>query len=55
MTREQAIEELKRLADTTDPEVAHLSADGVLIELLRELGYGDVADAWESIKPKWYA
>jgi len=54
VTREEAIEKLKKLAGSGDVEAAHGEADEVLCELLRALGYGDVVDAWEDVE-KWYA
>ncbi len=54
MTRAQAIARLKELAASDDTEDAHIEADSVLCELLRELGYGDVVIAWGDIK-KWFA
>lgn len=35
-------------------EYGHYEADCIVAELLRELGYGKVADAFEAL-PKWYA
>lgn len=54
MTREQALSELKAAQANSDIESAHGDADDVLCDLLRELGYGDVVDAWLQV-PKWYA
>lgn len=54
MTREQAIGALKEAQDNGDTEGAHSIADGVLCDLLRALGYGDVIDEWEKVD-KWYA
>ena len=47
---------LKRLkeCDRYDTECAHGRADEILCELLRELGYSDIVDAYEDID-KWYA
>jgi hypothetical protein len=55
-TPEQALEELKKLADSGsyDFEVLHSRADDILCELLTALGHKDVVDAWEQID-KWYA
>lgn len=39
----------------SDPESAHLGADGILVEMLRELGLNATADAYEAVEPKWYA
>lgn len=35
-------------------EYGHYEADCLVVGLLRELGYGKVADAFEAL-PKWYA
>ena len=35
-------------------EEAHLSADCILLEILRDCGLEKIADAFESV-PKWYA
>ena len=35
-------------------EDGHYEADTLVAQLLRELGYGKVADAFEAL-PKWYA
>ena len=47
---------LKRLKECEryDTECAHGRADEILCELLRELGYSDIVDAYEDID-KWYA
>ena len=46
---------LKRLKECEeyDAESAHGRADEILCELLRELGYSDIVDAYEDID-KWY-
>jgi hypothetical protein len=54
MTREQAIEALRKLQVCEDQEMAHIRADGVLRVLLRVLGHGDVVDEFDKVK-KWYA
>jgi len=54
MTREEALKELAICIDSTDIEVAHATADRVLAELLIDLGYQDVVEAWEKVD-KWYA
>ena len=54
MTREQAIDELKKLQEPGDTEAAHGDADDVLCRLLSSLGYQDVVDEWEKVD-KWYA
>lgn len=37
-----------------DAEIAHVEADDILMNLLREIGMGDVADEFDKIE-KWYA
>lgn len=37
-----------------DPEIWHIEADGLLIKVLRDLGYDELCDWWENGK-KWYA
>ena len=54
MDRQQAINALNDAAQNMDIERAHGSADDVLCELLRDLGYIDVVEAWEAVE-KWYA
>ena len=54
ITAQEAIALINQAAKA-DPERAHADADDVLLRFLRGLGYGDVADAWEKIEPKWYA
>jgi hypothetical protein len=39
---------------TGDYEADHGKADDALIEYLRALGHGALADAWEKVR-KWYA
>ena len=59
MTREEAVEELKRCAALAekprrDIETAHAEGDACLVNFLRDLGYADVVDEWAKIR-KWYA
>lgn len=37
-----------------DNEISHCRADEILCAFLRELGYGEIVDVFESID-KWYA
>ncbi len=37
-----------------DPEVGHLKADNLMIELLRSLGYGEGVNIFDEM-PRWYA
>ena len=54
-TRKEAIKEaVKRLEETYkyfggDFEKAHAEADGIILNLLRELGGGEAADAYDKI------
>lgn len=53
--REQrAIEKLRECQKNRDFEAAHSTADDVLCDLLRELGFGKVVDEWMKVD-KWYA
>lgn len=54
VTKEEAIKELKELQTMRDPESSHMRADGILCELLEELGYADVVREYECID-MWYA
>ncbi len=54
MTRDEALLKLHEAKYNTDTEVAHSDADDVLCELLVDLGYGDVVDAYLLVD-KWYA
>ena len=59
MTAEEAVAKLKLCWEPEDKkwfdqEGAHIDADVILCDLLTELGYGEVVEAWEKV-PKWYA
>lgn len=54
MTKEQAIEKLKKLQKSTDIEQAHGDADQVLCRLLESLGHTDVVTEYEKVE-KWFA
>lgn len=54
MTREQAIDELKKCQEPGDTEAAHANADEVLIKFLTALGYADVVAEYEKVD-KWFA
>lgn len=36
------------------PEMGHIEADGLIVDLLRALGYGEGADIFDDM-PKWYS
>lgn len=48
-TREKAIAELRLIAEERDLAVAHADSAQVIDELLRAIGYADVADAWNAV------
>ena len=52
--RIRILAELQSLSTETDTEKAHSRADDLLLEYLRLIGAGDIADAWEATE-KWYA
>lgn len=52
---EQYIEELKSLANYSDPEMNHFRADEILCEALEYLGHKSLVEAYNNVEPKWYA
>ena len=50
----EAIKRLKEADKIGDEETAHVIADRVLCELLKELGYQSVVDAFDDVS-KWYS
>ncbi|MBB4001002.1 hypothetical protein [Aurantimonas endophytica] len=52
-TRENAITLLHMIAKETDPAVARSDSAQVIDELLRAIGYADVADAWNAVHRGW--
>lgn len=54
MTKEEAVEMLRKLQTNDDSEMAHIHADNVLCDLLTSLGYKEVVDEYGEIG-KWYA
>ena len=50
----KAVAKLKELQECHDWEAAHGDADDLLCDLLRELGYSEVADEFDEVG-KWYA
>jgi hypothetical protein len=51
---EEYKQKLEALQDDPDTEKVHAVADGILCELLRNLGYGEVVDVYEQLD-MWYA
>lgn len=56
MTPEEFYEEMLRLKMeySDDEELVHINMDGVMLELLRSLGYGAGCDVFDSTS-MWYA
>lgn len=52
-TREKAIAALRDIAQHPDPAAARSDSAQVIDELLRAIGYGDVADAWNAVTREW--
>lgn len=50
----EAIEEMKKLVNNADYEIAHIEADGILCDVLTKLGYKELVDVYEQVG-KWYA
>lgn len=48
------LQELIELQNETDVEIAHVKADDVLTNLLRDLGYEEIVEAYNKIN-MWYA
>ena len=46
---DEIIGKLTVLNEWNDPEKSHSLADGILCDLLKELGFGDVVDAYEAV------
>ena len=55
MTPQQFTEAMRSLLHRTslEPEAAHLEADQLMCELLRQLGYGEGIDLFDGLQ-KWY-
>ena len=45
---------LQQLRGAADPEAAHSDADDILCDLLVDLGFSEVVEAFHAV-PKWYA
>lgn len=54
MTPEAFAKRMQQIADSDEPESAHIDADDLMCFALRELGYGKGVDIFEDMK-KWYA
>lgn len=59
MNREQALSELSELpqedwTNGSDFEAGHSRADDILCELLKDIGYEDIVEAFKKVG-RWYA
>ena len=54
ITPKEAVETLTNLYQEKDLEYSHVKADSILCELLDQLGYEEVVEAFKKL-PKWYA
>ena len=52
-TRAKAIAALREIAKHPDPTAARSDSAQVIDELLRTIGYADVADAWNAVSREW--
>ena len=52
--REQYMERMEEAVNNGDTEAAHGDADGILCELLSDLGYGELIGLYCKVD-KWYA
>lgn len=56
MTEQEALVRLEAVIDANDKEVAHIKADDLLVDFIRELGYTKLADRFEKASNGfWYA
>jgi len=49
-----ALEQMRALEDSRDLEGSHIEADDILCDLLDQLGFNEVVEAFKKL-PKWYA
>lgn len=58
ITAEEFAEQMKAIAEGLDKfydeEIAHISADALMMETLMDLGYGEGVEIFENLH-KWYA
>ncbi|MNM65794.1 hypothetical protein D3C81_772560 [compost metagenome] len=54
---EQYVTQMLELVDNGDNEMTHSNADDLLLDALRDLGFGQIADAWDEVAKMgfWYA
>lgn len=51
---EQAVERAKKIISTHDKETKHIKLDDLLLKIVRQFGYDELANIFEN-EPKWYA
>ena len=49
-----AVEQMKECAKNSDYETAHVDADDILCDVLKQLGAKELVDEFEKVN-KWYA
>ena len=54
MTYEELLERLEYASKHMDTEGGHIEADGAVADFLRELGYTEAADIFDTMD-KWFA
>lgn len=54
MTPEEFKTEMQEIADNYNTEIRHIEADDLMCKLLKELGYSEGVDVFESMY-KWYS
>lgn len=54
MTPEEFAKRMQQIADSGEPESAHIDADELMCFILRKLGYGDGVAIFDDMR-KWYS
>lgn len=56
---EEAVKDLRKLLGSGSTETAHGHADDIILQALRDLGFPQIADAWDEVDEDhggfWYA
>jgi hypothetical protein len=53
--KDLATKAIAELSSLDGGEEGHGSADDILLKFVEDLGFFEVAEAWENVQPKWYA
>ena len=48
------VDHMRQCQVQTNAEIAHIEADFILLDLIRTLGYNELADEYEKVK-RWYS